>query len=318
VLDEKVMTASGSPVAHLVRRLSYEDSGLYSAAAECLDRVLPREIRASTVLIKPNFISRQNAFLSCTHPGLIEAVCAYFSDRGNRVLVGDSPAFGSARNVAAALDLPERLTPYGARIVELQAGGPSARRAGKGPVLARLPEEVELVVNLPKLKAHKQMGLSGATKNLFGLVPGVRKAVAHVRHGQSRQVFAGMLLDLLPSYPESVSLMDGIRAMDTSGPTDGEPRDCGILAASRDPVALDTALSLALGLTRWDVPLWQAASERGLSGAYPECITYSGKKPKEIHAGFRMPCELKPVSFHPLRLAKSICQRGLARLRPPG
>jgi hypothetical protein len=31
-----------------------------------------------------------------------------------------------------------------------------------------------------------------------------------------------------------------------------------------------------------------------------------------------MPCELKPVSFHPLRLAKSICQRGLARLRPPG
>ncbi len=312
------MTASRSPVVHMARQQSYDEDGLRSTATECLDHTIGRDIRDSTVLLKPNFISRQNAFLSCTHPGLIEAVCAHFFELGNRVLVGDSPAFGSARNVASALDLPERLTPYGARIVELQAGKQAARRTAEGPALAQIPEDVELVVNLPKLKAHKQMGISGATKNLFGLVPGARKAVAHVRHGQSHQAFARMLLDLLPDYPDSVSLLDGIRAMEKSGPTDGEPRDCGILAASRTPLALDTAIYLALGLTREDVPLWQAASERKLPGTDPESIAYSGMKPQHLQTDFRMPECLNPVSFHPLRLAKSICKRGLARLRPAG
>ena len=318
MLGEETMTASRSPVVHMTRQLRYEDDRLRSAAAECLDHSLDREIRNGTVLIKPNFISRQNAFLSCTHPGLIEAVCAHFSGLGNNVLVGDSPAFGSARNVAAALDLPDRLAPFGARIVELKAGKQAARRNAEGPALAKIPEDVELVVNLPKLKAHKQMGISGATKNLFGLVPGARKAVAHVRHGQSHQAFARMLLDLLPDYPESLSLLDGIRAMEQSGPTDGEPRDCGILAASRNPLALDTAVYLALGLTRKDVPLWQAASERELPGTNPETIAYSGMEPQQLRTDFRMPECLSPVSFHPLRLAKSICKRGLARLRPAG
>ena len=312
------MTASRSPVVHMAHQQSYEENELRSAVAECLDQVLGSEPRDSTVLIKPNFISRQNAFLSCTHPGLIEAVCAHFSGLGNRVLVGDSPAFGSARNIASAMDLPERLTPFGARIVELKAGKQAARRTAEGPALARIPEDVELVVNLPKLKAHKQMGISGATKNLFGLVPGARKAVAHVRHGQSHQAFAHMLLDLLPDYPESVSLLDGIRAMEKSGPTDGEPRDCGILAASRNPIALDTAVYLALGLTRRDVPLWQAAAERELPGTDPETIAYSGMQPEHLQTDFRMPEGLNAISFHPLRLAKSICKRGLARLRPAG
>jgi len=318
VLGEKAMTASRSPVVHMAHRQSYEEDGLRSAAADCLDHALDREIRKSTVLLKPNFISRQNAFLSCTHPGLIEAVCAHFSDLENRVLVGDSPAFGSARSVASALDLPERLAPFGARIVELKPGKQAARRTAEGPALAQIPDDVELVVNLPKLKAHKQMGISGATKNLFGLVPGARKAVAHVRHGQSHRAFAHMLLDLLPDYPESVSLLDGIRAMEKSGPTDGEPRDCGILAASRNPLALDTAVYLALGLIQRDVPLWQAAAERQLPGTDPKTIAYSGIKPQHLQTDFHMPECLNPVSFHPLRLAKSICKRGLARLRPAG
>jgi len=312
------MTPSPSPLVHLARRTGYEGHGLHTTAAECLDRVLPDGPSEGTVLLKPNFISRQNAFLSCTHPALIEAVCAYFSRKGNRVLVGDSPAFGSAASVAAALGLAERLAPYGAKIVELRRGSPFAGQRGKNPAFARLPEEVELLVNLPKLKAHKQMAVSGATKNLFGLVPGVAKAVAHVRHGGTRGDFAAMLLSLLPGCPPQVSLMDGIRAMQGSGPTDGEPCDCGILAASRDPVALDTAIYLALGLQREDVPLWQAAWDAGLTGADPEKIAYSGYRPDQLRPSFRLPNELKPVSFHPLRLAKSICQRGLARLKPAG
>jgi len=311
------MTRSRTPLVHLLRRTGYEMEGLLPAAAECLEHVLPREIQSSTVLIKPNFISRQNASLSCTHPALIEAVCAYFSSRGNTVFVGDCPAFGSARSVAAALDLPGRLTPYGARILELKTTWPRAARTGEGPTLARLPDEVKLVVNLPKLKAHKQMAISGATKNLFGLVPGVRKALAHVRYGGSRLEFARMILDLLPDCPESVSLMDGIRAMHKSGPTDGEPCECGILGASSDPVALDTAVYCALGLTPQEVPLWRAAQERGLMGADPEALVFSGIRPDDWGQGFQMPSELNPVGFHPLRLTKSICKRGLARLRPP-
>jgi uncharacterized protein (DUF362 family) len=312
------MTRSSTPAVHLLSQPAYDQDSLLPAAAECLDRSLPRAIRNSTVLLKPNFISRQNAFLSCTHPALIESVCAYFSGGGNRILVGDSPAFGSAAHVAAALGLPRRLAPYGARIVELKRSRPVSPRSDKGPALARIPEEVELLVNLPRLKAHKQMALSGATKNLFGLVPGVTKALAHVRHGQSQASFARMILDLLPDCPESVSLLDGVRAMQRSGPTDGDPYDCGILGASRDPIALDTAISCALGLSEDEVPLWRVARERALPGADPDAIAYTGKRPEQVRCGMTIPRALSPISFHPLRLAKSICQRGLARLRPTG
>ena len=318
MLLEKPMTPSRSPVVHLMAQPVYELDSLLPAAAECLDRALDRPIQDSTVLIKPNFISRQNAWLSCTHPALIESVCAYFSSRGNRVLVGDSPAFGSARSVAASLDLPRRLAPYGARIMELKLSRDGASRSGEGPALARLPDEVELVINLPRLKAHKQMAVSGATKNLFGLVPGARKALAHVRYGQSSTTFAHMLLGLLPDCPETVSLMDGIRAMQRSGPTDGDPYECGILCASHDPIALDTAIYCALGLSREDVPLWRAAWEKALPGSDPDAISYTGKKPEQLACSMPTPHQLSPISFHPLRLAKSFCKRGLARLRPTG
>ena len=311
------MASEQAADVHLLRLDNYREGELSRAAAQCLDTVMTDPPREGTVLIKPNFISKQNPWLSCTRPEVIRAVCAYFASRGNRVLVGDSPAFGSARAVAGRLALAEMLGPYEAEIVELGSRGRPAGRAPRAPAMAALPEPVDLVINLAKLKAHKQMAISSCCKNLFGFVPGARKAVAHARHGGSRREFASMILRILSACPPGISMIDGVQAMHKSGPVDGEPFDLGLLGASSLAIALDTAVYLALGLDPEEVPLWEAARQQGLFGADPQEIVLTGERPESFpSAAFQQPATLKPISFHPARLARSLCTRALARLGP--
>jgi uncharacterized protein (DUF362 family) len=109
--------------------------------------------------------------------------------------------------------------------------------------------------------------LTGAVKNFFGCVTGIRKALLHVVYGSWGNRFERMLLDLQDHLPPSFSLMDAVTAMHVGGPVHGQPFQLGLLGASRSPVALDTAVFSLLGLTAGEVATWQEALRRGLPGA---------------------------------------------------
>ena len=125
--------------------------------------------------------------------------------------------------------------------------------------------EFDAILNLPKLKVHRMLGLSGAVKNHFGCVTSVWKALLHVLWGDRGNRFESMLMDLLDLLPPSVSLMDAVVAMHVTGPVDGSPFPLKMLAASPSAVALDTALYTLLHLAPADVPLWQEAVRRQYS-----------------------------------------------------
>jgi uncharacterized protein (DUF362 family) len=223
----------------LARADTYE--GAQPAVSHLLDSLNLSLPSGGHVLIKPNLISSRNATLACTHPAIVAATARYFLDRDWSVVVGDSPAFGSARTVGRASGLTGLLDDLGLDLVTLN------RPVGSsfGPFRAGISAtalDASLIVNLPKLKAHSQMRVSAGVKNLFGTVSGFQKPLIHFRHGDRGSRFASFFVHLMQALPETISLVDGITAMHETGPTFGRPFAGHFLGASRDTVALDTAI----------------------------------------------------------------------------
>ena len=288
----------------------YDHPGLESTVHDLLGSALGQEVSGSQVLVKPNFISRQNSDLSCTHPAVIRAVSSFFLQTGNRVVIGDSPAFGTVESVAASLGLEAFLEDMPVKLLSFSRGQTKGLPFGRTMLLSRDALQADLIVNVPKLKAHKQMRISGAVKNLFGCVVGLRKAVMHARYGEKGRRFEQALLSILTYLPRTLTLVDGIRTMHDTGPVHGQACDLRLLAAGLSPVAVDTAVYSLLDLRPEQVPLWLESWRQDLPGARRAEILFPGLKPEDFQPhGFRTPADLTPVSFHPVQLIRSSIKR---------
>jgi len=161
--------------------------------------------------------------------------------------------------------------------------------------------EADGIINLPKLKTHGQMMLTLSVKNLFGCIPGRRKAQWHFQASLNRDLFADMLLELYLIMKPRLNILDGILGMEGDGPGNaGSPRWIGLMGASADGVALDMAVAGLLGISLATVPTIKLAQEKGLSprqlrdleikGESPETMrVFSFHLPKSVDLGWGIP-----------------------------
>ncbi len=254
------------------------------------------------VLVKPNLVSPYNTSLSCTHPAIVGSVCRILLDHGAHVEVGDSPAFGSAKNIAKLCGLSKALHDIPVRIVNFSSGEKRPLSLGGHITLASKALETDLIVNIAKLKVHTQMFLTLAVKNLFGCVVGFRKALAHQLYGENANRFESMLVDVMLALPRTISLIDGISAMHVTGPAKGVRYDLGLLASSPGAMAVDTALYRLFGVPAEKVPVWKECLSRRLEGTTADELFYPISSPNDfLHDGFILPEKTTAVAFAPAR-----------------
>jgi uncharacterized protein (DUF362 family) len=288
----------------ILRVPDYRTELLEPAVARLLESTGFEAAPGDRVLVKPNLISGGNAARGTTHPLVVRAACAWLLDHGARVTVADSPAFGPAAHVARASGLDQALKDLGLTVRNLALPVPLPLTLGGTVGLSRDALETDRILNLPKLKAHCQMTVTCAVKNLFGCVVGFRKALAHYKLGHSHEVFLSMIMDVYRALPQAAHLMDAVRAMHRDGPVKGEPFALNMLAASKNGVALDTMACALLGLSPQQVPLWEEAETRGMDGATPARLAYPLETPEGFDAaGFEFP-EPRELSFTPTRLIR--------------
>ena len=123
--------------------------------------------------------------------------------------------------------------------------------------------EADAVFNLCKMKTHLFTVMTGAIKNIFGVIPGLTKTGYHAKlHDVQR--FAGMLLDLSQYISPRLTIMDAVVAMEGDGPGTGDPRQVGLLIGSENPLALDVAATEIMGLHRTENPILMEAERRAL------------------------------------------------------
>ena len=303
------MTPTTIPVA-LTRCADYSPDAVESTVRSVLDAAGVRPASGTRVLVKPNLLKAESDGLCCTHPMVVRAACLYFMDYGCRVTVGDSPAFGSADKVAQAIGLADALTPLGVPVITLDTPVSVTLPYGMTVGISRHALETDLLVSVPRVKAHTQMRVTCAVKNMFGCVAGVRKALAHTTHGDKGNAFRAMLVEVAAALPPTAALVDGIVGMDRTGPSGGDAFPLGMVGAAQSAVALDTAVYAVLGATPEMIPLWGELRTRRTHGAFAEQLSYPLLAPEEVAAkGFRFPGALTPETFHPLRLLRSAIKR---------
>ncbi len=262
------------------------------------------------VLLKPNLISAGGPGFSCTHGECIAGIASWFIDHGARVVLGDSPALGSGKKVLEKHGIFQPLSGMDIRFVEFTTPVEKKLACGVNVNIAREALECDLFVGLPKIKAHNQMYVTMALKNIFGVVKGVNKAMLHMVHGGTHDHFANIILDLQEFLPDQLHFADGIEVMHESGPLDGNSLFLGCLGGARSPVALDTAFLDLLELEAERCPLWRVARDRSMSGSAIDDIRFPALHPRDFHgSGFIAPSSLDAVRFSLWKFLRGMLKR---------
>ncbi|MBE9068969.1 DUF362 domain-containing protein [Leptolyngbya cf. ectocarpi LEGE 11479] len=259
------------------------------------------------VLLKPNLLTGARPTKECTtRPELVYCVAKLVQEVGGNPFLGDSPAFGSAYGVAKANGLLEWAQKLDLPIVELHGKRYKLEQQDSdfdNLLLSKEAISADVVINLPKVKSHVQLTLTLGVKNLFGCVPGKMKAWWHMEAGKDCQRFAQMLVETAQAINPDLTILDGIVGHEGNGPSGGEPRNLGVLAASPNVYALDRAMVDILQVNPAQVPTVTASQRLGLC---PQHIQFVLQSPAELRIDdWQLPEKLMPIDFGMPRVMKS-------------
>ena len=233
------------------------------------------------VLLKANLLAPAKPEEAVTsHPAIVRAVIRAAKAAGAaRVMVGDSPGVGTTRETMRASGILQVVEEEGAEMAAFDQVAVFERMEntlGKRLELTDHLLQTDVLITLPKLKTHVQMGYTGALKNQYGLVVGTRKAQYHFRF-QNRDRLADLMIDINRTAKVKLAILDAVVAMEGPGPHGGRPRKIGALVVGTDLPAVDVVGCQLIGLDPQGYPLLQAAARAGYGTTDPEQIHVVGE-----------------------------------------
>jgi uncharacterized protein (DUF362 family)/NAD-dependent dihydropyrimidine dehydrogenase PreA subunit len=289
-----------APLVSVVRCDSYEESVVESSVSEALASIggIGKYVKTGNrVLLKVNLLSASAPDRAITtHPSVVKALVKQVQSAGGIPIIADSPGGPFSRSMLESAYKKSGMYSVaeetGARLnydtSSKQVSNPEGKIAKKLDIISIL-DEVDVVITVPKLKTHMLTKFTGATKILFGVVPGLTKPAYHLKFAEIDN-FCDMLLDILAYVRPNLSVMDCVIGMEGDGPgSSGTPKKVGIILASEDSVALDVVASSIIGMKVDEVPILKRAKERGLTTGNLSDINVAGVKPEEAAVKFRLP-----------------------------
>jgi uncharacterized protein (DUF362 family)/NAD-dependent dihydropyrimidine dehydrogenase PreA subunit len=272
------------------------------------------------VLLKVNLLgARKPEDAVTTHPTVAKALTEYFQDAGAEVVLGDSSAAGpiETRKALKVTGIERVAGETRAKAVNFEAEGFAKIPAPKGSIhlselyVAKPVLDAQLVVSVPKLKNHNLTKFTGALKNLFGTIPTATRMRLHSL-GRTR-LFSQGIVDIYSTIKPGLAVMDGVVGMDGNGPSYGNINRAGIIAASRDSVALDAVCSSIVGYKQGEILTTSEACNRGLGNGVLSDIQVKGMDLKAFRLSWER-VKMMPLDKVPSRLFKTMM--GLVYTRP--
>ncbi len=251
----------------------------------------PAAVRGKLVLLKPNLVEPTRlAPQMTTHPAVIVAAAEVFRGWGADVIVGEGP--GHMRDTEMALvesGLQDALDRSQLEFADLNYSPVAwVKNAGrvsrlKGFYFPQQAIEADLIVSMPKMKTHHWVGYTGALKNLYGVIPGIKygwpKNVLH-HAGIPESIF-----DINASLPKTVAIVDGITAMEGDGPIMGSAKPMGLLVIGTNATAVDATLGRIMGFDPARIGYLQLAANR-LGPVDERCVLQRGERWQSVASPF--------------------------------
>ena len=265
----------------IVKCNSYEPAAVQQAVGHALDLlggvtcfIKPH----STVLVKPSLLMSKSPDCGITtHPEVVRAVIRVLKEINCKIVVGDGPSvwrqyIENVQEVYKITGIQGVCQDEDVPLVNFD----KRRMHNKFPLTVWL-DECDYLINLPKFKTHELTLITGAIKNLFGLVSGTYKTELHKNYFAPAD-FAKILVDIYQETRPHLTIIDGILAMEGDGPaTGGITRQLDLLLAGSDCVALDTIMAKIMGITPGQVLTTKEASLRNLGEAVLSRIKIEGE-----------------------------------------
>lgn len=217
------------------------------------------------ILLKPNFNSNFNALTgNTTDLRLLAATVEFLQGRGySNIVIAEGTSSGFFRegvSVIQRLKADRLATHYGVEMVDLNVWPQSIDVPLENGVIvqvANLMTKADFVINMPKLKAHYEVGMSVCLKNLIGTCIG-RENKKKI-HGS----LAKNIVHLNEVIKPNLHIVDGLIAMEGNGPSRGTPVNYGKVIIGTNPFELDYICARLVGFPRDEVKALAEARNMG-------------------------------------------------------
>ncbi len=251
------------------KRLLILDSD-YAYLGETIKEIFahfPFSLQGKKVLLKPNILGPYPPEKGITtHPSLVRALVAFLKQRGASCLVGDNPGLhGYAANERCAKisGIWEAAGDCFINMAKETIQVEVKSRFLKHLLISKIVLDVDYVIDLPKFKTHLQTKITGAVKNMFGIVVGAEKARVHLVAAKPA-FFAEALVDIYQIRPPDLVIMDAIVGMEGNGPSGKDLRHIGKILVSDNGVVLDALMAEMMGIAPARIDYLYLAAQRGL------------------------------------------------------
>jgi uncharacterized protein (DUF362 family) len=254
----------------------------HQANEESINRLMRKfnlKNKYKKVIIKPNLCLAERIPGATTSPDLVKYITRFFVKISDEVLVVESDALlNTADEAFDNLGIRNEVEREGGKIINLSKYFPDKYEDILFPH--------DLFVNLPVLKTHEFALVTGAVKNMFGMIPEKNRIKYH-------PVIKYKLVELCKKYDKTLVIMDGIQGMEGHGPTRGKVVNANILIGSENPAALDQVVCKIMQFSIDEIPHIRHAKDELNPNGYE--IEFDGITMEEISKPFARP-QLDPIT----------------------
>jgi hypothetical protein len=148
-------------------------------------------------------------------------------------------------------------------------------------MIPTLVKQADVIINIPKIKTHDQIPMSGALKNMKGALAEKEKNRLH-KDGLNQGV-----AEINALLRPKLVVVDGIIAQEGLGPVFGDPVEMDLIMAGEDSVAVDTVICNIMEIDPKQVLCIRFAEEMGLGTGDLSKIEIIGKKINEVKRRFK-------------------------------
>jgi len=257
------------PLVYIEKCISYDAGCVESAINKILSNyALGKKVSGKKILIEPNLLlGAEPEQCITTHPAVLEAVIKVLKRHDAKIIVGDSPFIDYPFDAYKIAGFKEVCDRQNVRFADF-GGGKFYKfdnsKTIKGIRMTSLLDEIDIIINLPKVKTHRQMYFTGAVKGVFSMVTTYRRGLLHIKSG-SDSVLGEVILDIYNFVKKKLwlSIFDGIYGLEGNGPgREGVPKFAGFISCCDDAISLDYATMKLVGLNPNKSAIMQAAKRR--------------------------------------------------------
>ncbi len=236
------------------------------------------------VLLKPNLLAAVKPEEAVTtHPNVIRVLAELVQSAGGQVFIGDSPGSDDPELVYSKTGIYNAAKETNSELVIFDHYARKdyyGNRKKSEFELAAVLDDMDVVINVAKLKTHPLTGLTAAVNNTYGCIAGKKKGRMHYEYPLPHD-FSRMLVEVYLAVKPALSIVDAIIALEGIGPRKGKSRNAGLLIASPNAVALDSVAAELTGFSQDQVTTLNAAREKSLYGVNLSDIQIAGQSLNE-------------------------------------